>query len=436
MYKTDIIDLDLLEEIFPIREIASNGEDWWDEFIKELKFRKYKVKKIDKNMIYLDRKLLKRIKINYNINKNDVWIYLTFTHHFLYPIFIFLAILPFIIIGLSFIMYSIMPIISTINDLYYMISISGLIGGNCVYNILLSAYIINYGRKINPTISYRQRQKHVHEIKKAAQQSSDKIKREYFKNIYRYERVKLGECPGCGEKVEKNWSVCPICRANLIIDESQIPKYYQFEYLTRIKYKSYQFYQKSIDFNGDEELFEDLKNIIFNELKMRGFKLKVQNDKFWAFKTSNDFNIKLFYNINDKKIIFKPKVKVSSKFILILIISLSIYLILQFTITPLICITFSKSIFEQIIFIVMDCMLIMSPIVVIITTFTSPKIYDIPAYPNIRYFIQKSLNFGEKIISSKIEEKEINKLICPSCKKIIRPTWKICGYCGFKLKEG
>ncbi|MBD3227935.1 MAG: hypothetical protein GF329_07075 [Candidatus Lokiarchaeota archaeon] len=207
------IDLELMEEEFPVRGIVPREEAFWSEFKDEIALRQYEIKEVDSSRIYLDRKIFKRIELEYKTNKNDVWMYLNFKSQpmmFVFAVIVLFSLLFIPSLILWFIFRGLM--LGILSDLFDMII--PLVIDFLIYFIAIYYINQNFISK-SSTVYYKKRNEHVQEIKKAAQQSSDKIKREYMYQKYALEKIKNGICPSCGEDIKDEFLVCPICNENL-----------------------------------------------------------------------------------------------------------------------------------------------------------------------------------------------------------------------------
>ncbi|TFF86146.1 MAG: hypothetical protein EU551_02365 [Promethearchaeota archaeon] len=429
-----IIDLDLLETDLPIRSIAEKEDEWWEEFKNEIELRKYKINEFDGDKINLDRRVFKRIQINKAKNKKDVWLHLDYKSQPLFIPFNLLIIL--FTLGLViFIIFSILSSIITIDFFYFtnfMIYLTPTIVD--IGYMFVFIFVLNQlATKFNPTMYYQRRKKHTHVIKKAAQQSSDKIKRKYLPNLYKYEKIKLGKCPGCNEKIEKSWERCPLCGEDLETNNLKIPENFIVEPLIK-PFISYQFYQRKININDIPENFRKFKEVFFNEMKMRDFNFLQEKNNIWVFEKENLLKIKILYKINDDNIDLTSKVGISLRFIVFLLIGIFAFIGLHFSINYFLKFFGPTDTFFNI-FNSFSWLLFLFVIgVYIMVLFISFRSYDLPNFPTIRQSIQRAIDYSIKTIKPKYDTAiPINK--CPSCKRIIRPHWKVCGYCGYRIKK-
>jgi len=220
------IDLELMEKEFPVRKIASYDKEWWDEFKSEIQFRGYKVRSLDDKIVNINRKF-KKIRLNYLVNNNDIWVYLKFKSHPYYTLLgagmvigtiIFLCVVffgVFTIFGDSLHTSGLDDIL--INSFQPFIPFIIIFIAMSIVSFIFQ----NFFNKVNPLPNYSKEQKDLHEIKKTIKQSADKIKRKYLYSEYKIEKIKAGVCPNCGEKISVDWKICPICRENLRVEDQR-----------------------------------------------------------------------------------------------------------------------------------------------------------------------------------------------------------------------
>ncbi len=444
------VDLDLLEEEIPVRYIVPYEHEWWDELKSELKMRQFSVKEKNENTINLDRRVLKRLQLKYTVNKNDAWVYLDPKMRpslvFLYISIIYINIFIFIFL-FSFFILSTVPTINSFFDLFITsLKYFGFLYYVLFFFTLYYIWMIEKGKRFNPVINFKRYQPRVQEVKKAIQQSVDKIRKKYFPNIYIYERIKSKICPQCDEKIEKEWKICPICHFNLDTRNIDLPKDYIMEKIIDPGFKSYHFEYRKIDVSNPEEIFPKIKQMLIEDLRMRRMRFVKETKNCLKFTTRKYLRVRLIYTIKDNRISFRIKVGLRPIFILLMLLIMFIGLIPMYLLTivsmgypinpaNLDYLDSSMIIFCIIMFLTLFFTLFSSFFVIIYSTIGT----GFAKFPTFRIQVQKSFNYILKVLEPEIKKlpsETGETLICPSCNSNVRSHWKVCGYCGYRLKEG
>ena len=159
-----------------------------------------------------------------------------------------------------------------------------------------------------------------------------------------------------------------------------------------------------------------------------------EKNNIWIFEKENILKIKILYKINDEYIDLTSKVRISSRFIVFLLIGIFAFIVLHFSITYILNYFAPTDAFLNI-FNSFSWLLSLFIIgVYIMVLFISFRSYDLPNFPTIRQSIQRAIDYSIKTIKPKYDKPIITNK-CPSCKRIVKPHWKVCGYCGYRIKK-
>ncbi|MBD3227936.1 MAG: hypothetical protein GF329_07080 [Candidatus Lokiarchaeota archaeon] len=196
--------------------------------------------------------------------------------------------------------------------------------------------------------------------------------------------------------------------------------------------------ERQIKISNIADRFTEFKSLLFNELEMREFLFDDEIKNTWYFTKEKMYKVKLKYNIEDNDVWIIPKVGYNPKPVLLLIL-------MSFAIIPIHYLTYFllafftgslggySGIYDLIWGIFPWTFFIILPLTIAMQLFMN-YLPGYPKHPQVRYSIQKSVYYVEEVLKNEIK---IGKSpgICPSCNRKIDPKWKVCAFCGYRIKE-
>ncbi|MHA1309821.1 MAG: hypothetical protein ACTSQO_02735 [Candidatus Helarchaeota archaeon] len=195
--------------------------------------------------------------------------------------------------------------------------------------------------------------------------------------------------------------------------------------------------EKNIKIEGLLPRLDLFEQVFLNEMEMRNFIFINKLENGWTFKKQKFLDIKINYKIDDEDIWFNPKVGLSTSFIVLVFI----------TIGALACIIFLNTILyffnsynfgednylDSFMIFLIPIFSVFVIVLLLISFGSTSHIYGLPNYPLVRYSIQNAIHYSADNVLTKGTKVFSGKKICPSCNREVRPNWKICAYCGFRL---